>query len=201
VDRFLGGGGPGLFLVVMDDYVVVLASKFDRRRRANAAGGSSHDRKTPRHVRANHRTIINRNDAWTPRMQRVFTADEVNRLVPELDERLGRVQGVMERLRDARDQLADLRIIWGAKVEEASCPDHEEYKLFLLQFQKHEENLRRELANVQALGCEVKDPDIGLVDFYSERNGEPVLLCWKRGESRVGFYHTLSSGFAGRKPL
>jgi hypothetical protein len=134
-------------------------------------------------------------------MQRVFTPDEVNRLVPALEQGLSNVKAIMERLRDARDQLSDLRIVWGDKVEEASCPDHEEYKLFLLQFQKHEEQLRVELAQIQTLGCDVKDPDIGLVDFYSEIDGEPVLLCWKRGEPHVGFYHPLSGGFAARKPL
>lgn len=134
-------------------------------------------------------------------MRRVFTPEEVNKLVPTLESKLADVQGIMERLRDARDQLADLRIIWGPKVEQADCPDHEEYKLFLLQFQKHEAQLRTQLQAIHELGCEVKDPDVGLVDFYSEVEGEPVLLCWKRGEPNVGFYHPLSGGFATRKPL
>lgn len=134
-------------------------------------------------------------------MRHVFTPDEVNKLVPTLEEELTKVQGILEHLRDARDQLADLRIIWGTKVEQADCPDHEEYKLYLLQFQKYETQLRTQLQTIHGLGCEVKDPDVGLVDFYSEIDGEPVLLCWKRGEPNVGFYHPLTGGFATRRPL
>jgi hypothetical protein len=28
-----------------------------------------------------------------------------------------------------------------------------------------------------------------------------VLLCWRLGEPDVSWWHTLESGFAGRKPL
>jgi hypothetical protein len=28
-----------------------------------------------------------------------------------------------------------------------------------------------------------------------------VFLCWKYGEDRVGFFHELDAGFAGRRPL
>jgi hypothetical protein len=31
--------------------------------------------------------------------------------------------------------------------------------------------------------------------------GEPALLCWLVGEERIGFWHTLDGGFAGRRPL
>jgi hypothetical protein len=50
-------------------------------------------------------------------------------------------------------------------------------------------------------GVEVKDIDEGLVDFPALRRGETVLLCWKLGESEIGFWHTLDGGFAGRRPL
>jgi hypothetical protein len=39
------------------------------------------------------------------------------------------------------------------------------------------------------------------VDFYGRRDGEVVYLCWRDGEDRVAHWHTLGSGFAGRRPL
>jgi hypothetical protein len=28
-----------------------------------------------------------------------------------------------------------------------------------------------------------------------------VLLCWKLGEDRIRYWHTVEDGFAGRQPL
>lgn len=51
------------------------------------------------------------------------------------------------------------------------------------------------------LGVQVKDLDVGLLDFPSEREGEVVLLCWRVGEDEIGYWHGVDEGFAGRKPL
>jgi hypothetical protein len=40
-----------------------------------------------------------------------------------------------------------------------------------------------------------------LLDFPSELDGEPVLLCWLEGEDHLGWYHKLAHGFAGRRRL
>jgi hypothetical protein len=64
-----------------------------------------------------------------------------------------------------------------------------------------EDGLREAIEALDELGVVVKDLDAGLVDFPSERDGEPVLLCWQLGEERVAWWHTLDGGFAGRQPL
>jgi hypothetical protein len=51
------------------------------------------------------------------------------------------------------------------------------------------------------LGVTLKDLDRGLLDFPSERAGEPVLLCWHVGEDAVSFWHGLEEGYAGRKSI
>lgn len=51
------------------------------------------------------------------------------------------------------------------------------------------------------LGVQVKDLDAGLLDFPSQRNGEPVLLCWRVGEDAVSWWHHSETGFAGRRPI
>jgi len=54
---------------------------------------------------------------------------------------------------------------------------------------------------LEELGVVLKDLDLGLLDFPSERDGEEVLLCWRVGEDSVAFWHGLADGFAGRKPI
>ena len=59
------------------------------------------------------------------------------------------------------------------------------------------------VADLEEAGVQVKDLDRGLVDFPARhpQSGDLVLLCWHLGEDRVGFWHGLEEGFAGRKPL
>jgi hypothetical protein len=62
--------------------------------------------------------------------------------------------------------------------------------------------LRESVTEIESLGAEVKGVMEGLVDFPSWRDGhEEVVLCWKLGESEIGYYHELDVGFAGRKPV
>lgn len=56
------------------------------------------------------------------------------------------------------------------------------------------------VGEILEVGAEVKDFELGLVDFPGERNGKPILLCWKLGEKRLAWWHTPRAGFAGRQP-
>ncbi|MFD9706347.1 DUF2203 domain-containing protein [Lentzea sp. NPDC059081] len=55
--------------------------------------------------------------------------------------------------------------------------------------------------SVQQTGAELKGLAPLLVDFPSERDGVPVLLCWLEGDRELGWYHRSDLGFAGRRPL
>lgn len=57
------------------------------------------------------------------------------------------------------------------------------------------------MAEVDAMGVQIKDLDIGLLDFPCEVDGQIVLLCWKLGEQAITHWHNVSEGFAGRKPV
>jgi hypothetical protein len=56
------------------------------------------------------------------------------------------------------------------------------------------------ISKIEEKGAELKDADMGLIDFPAVRFSEPVYLCWKLGEEEVLFWHG-SEGFRGRKPL
>ncbi len=58
------------------------------------------------------------------------------------------------------------------------------------------------IAEISAIGVQVKDLDMGLLDFPCKvESGEIVLLCWKLGETAITHWHGLEEGFAGRKPI
>ncbi len=57
------------------------------------------------------------------------------------------------------------------------------------------------LDQIRLLGGDVKDLDIGLVDFLGRRGSEDILLCWRLGEKRIEYWHAIDGGFANRRPL
>jgi hypothetical protein len=64
------------------------------------------------------------------------------------------------------------------------------------------QQIKDSVAEIHATGVQVKDLDIGLLDFPCVADGETVLLCWKYGEGNsIGHWHGFEEGFAGRKPI
>jgi len=57
------------------------------------------------------------------------------------------------------------------------------------------------IQEIDSIGVQVKDLDIGLLDFPCEVDGRIVLLCWKMGETSITHWHSPEEGFAGRKPI
>lgn len=56
-------------------------------------------------------------------------------------------------------------------------------------------------AAIEELGGELKDPDRGMVDFRSMRDGRVVYLCWLTEEPRVTYWHELDGGYRGRQRI
>ena len=67
--------------------------------------------------------------------------------------------------------------------------------------EKAVQRIKDALAEIDATGVQVKDLDIGLLDFPCKVEGEIVLLCWKLGETGITHWHGETEGFAGRKPI
>ena len=57
------------------------------------------------------------------------------------------------------------------------------------------------LAEIDAMGVQVKDLDMGLLDFPCKVENDIVLLCWKAGEDEITHWHGMEEGFRGRKPI
>jgi hypothetical protein len=64
-----------------------------------------------------------------------------------------------------------------------------------------EQRAKDAVAEIDSIGVQVKDLDIGLLDFPCDVEGQTILLCWKLGEKSITHWHGLQEGFAGRKPI
>ncbi len=63
------------------------------------------------------------------------------------------------------------------------------------------EALRDEVEIIAASGCVVRDLETGLCDWLGEHEGREVWLCWRYGETEIGYFHELDTGFSGRRPV
>lgn len=57
------------------------------------------------------------------------------------------------------------------------------------------------ITEISSIGVQVKDLDMGLLDFPCVVEGQTILLCWKLGEKAITYWHGLEEGYAGRKPI
>jgi len=65
----------------------------------------------------------------------------------------------------------------------------------------HSRRIEGYLEELSALSIEVRDLELGLIDFPALIDGEPAYLSWRLGESGVGYWHPADCGFTERKPV
>ena len=123
--------------------------------------------------------------------RKIYTVQEANRLLPVVRGVVGTIQDRMCWLAANRPQIHFL--VKEFKIP-ADSPVPGEYFSGLL-------TLRQALGELEALGCQLKDVQKGLVDFPARFSGKDALLCWHMDEESVGFYHDLDSGYASRRPI
>lgn len=120
--------------------------------------------------------------------ERLFTIDQAN---AELDA----LRELLPRLRDARRALIDSsRRITGAVAADGGGVAGSDWF-------RAQQTLKTDVEELARQGIMLRDPETGLVDFPTERGGRRVLLCWRLGESDIGWYHDEHTGFSGRQPL
>lgn len=128
--------------------------------------------------------------------KKLYTPAQANAALPLVRRIVQDIVDLAHTLRDRHQllgQLCEGPAIGDAYHEEVLALEQE-----LLHGQERMEELVGELA---ALGVELKDFFMGLVDFRCLMNGREVYLCWKLGEDEVTHWHELDAGFRGRQKL
>jgi hypothetical protein len=120
--------------------------------------------------------------------EREYDVEEANALLPTLAQTLTEI-------REARQIVLD-----GAERLQRSA-DLDGGGTFSQEYWDALAALRRHIESLSDQGIVLRDPETGLIDFPSRREGQLVFLCWRLGEERVEFWHGPESGFAGRRPL
>ncbi|MBA3235489.1 MAG: DUF2203 domain-containing protein [Chloroflexi bacterium] len=143
-------------------------------------------------------------------MDRFYDIDAANATLPVLE-------GIVRVLVEQRAELVRLRdevLAAGgsgdgaptAVADRATRPATEppvvgDLRLTRLRMQGLIDQMAAGVARIDALGLTLRDIEAGLVDFPALVTGRQVWLCWQCGETTIGWWHGLDTGFSGRKPL
>ncbi len=140
--------------------------------------------------------------AYNPRVSRFYSLDEANALLPEVIE-------VAHRLREQRTGLVALSDAWRVQAGEeaglmpgASPADEDpELRLLRLRMRGIMDQMQADMAWMDERSIVLRDIETGLLDFPASAAGRAVWLCWRFGESSVGWWHGMEEGFTGRRSV
>ena len=122
--------------------------------------------------------------------EKFYNIDESNALIPKL-------KPLLERIRATQKSLAEDKTVAAVRAKAA----HNGGGLPGRHLSELQKTLEHDLHQLQEWGIVLRDPSIGLIDFFHQREGETVFLCWKLGERKVEWWHPVETGIAGRQRL
>ena len=119
---------------------------------------------------------------------RLFTVEEANSLLGTISPILDKLSGRSVRQEMLEEQLEEIMEEVKDDYRAALRPGWEELQVELENNINHVNNL---ILYLGALGIEVEDPALGIVNFYSLRGIETVFLSYRLGETSVNHWHQL----------
>jgi hypothetical protein len=132
-------------------------------------------------------------------MPRYFTLQQAEKLLPEVEFTIREAISHKADYQQAEEEwqafATRITMLGGVRVDHSQVMDLKQQRESAARW------LKEAVEKIQEYGCVVKDLDIGLIDFPTSFRGEEVYLCWKLGESGIGFWHGVHEGFRGRKPI
>jgi hypothetical protein len=129
-----------------------------------------------------------------PDARLTYSIDEANDLIPQVRAVLLQL-AVEQRRLDAAHAEMHRQLDADGGPESAAAADRQEAATAEIR-----EGMRTLLVHLSELGVELRDLEMGLVDFPGERDGELVWLCWRLADARVAFWHPTDEGYATRRP-
>lgn len=133
-----------------------------------------------------------------PKMK-TFTLAQAHSLLPVLKSLLKRAMDGKQTIAEIEKEFQDLKhrvLLSGGLFVDVGRVHRRR-----AEHEKALQDTKDAIAEINSIGVQVKDLDIGLLDFPCVVDDEIVLLCWKYDEDKIEFWHGLEEGFRGRKPI
>jgi hypothetical protein len=124
-------------------------------------------------------------------MPKFFTLQEANEALHMIRPLMDEIQAIRQKILDKEPST------WTAIEKSVGNGGNRTLSRMVQDFERLDALVHR----ILDLGAQIKDINIGLLDFSAMKEGREVYLCWKHGEGDIAFWHEVDAGFAGRQPI
>ena len=120
-----------------------------------------------------------------------FTFTEANEALKLIRPWMEEVMRIRQRILDSQPE------IWPAIQKSAGNGGNPALSKLAFDFEKFDTLIHK----IQDAGAQIKDINIGLLDFSALKDGREVYLCWQHGEGDIAYWHEVEDGYAGRQAI
>jgi len=124
-------------------------------------------------------------------MPQYFTLEEANQALKIIRPLMDEVQAIRQKILENQPEA------WPAIEKSAGNGGNRALGEMVQDFERFDVLVHQILDT----GAQIKDINIGLLDFSALKDGREVYLCWQYGEDDIAFWHEVEAGFAGRQPI
>lgn len=132
---------------------------------------------------------------------KLYTLEEANLSLPQIEALLNTLGDIKLQINKHQAEIDVLELIQEGSGIRRVKPGSAYFEKKLEEMQSLFDRFKQNIHQFAELGCELKDLDRGLIDFYSLKEDRLIYLCWKKGEKKISHWHEIETGFAGRQPL
>jgi hypothetical protein len=133
--------------------------------------------------------------------RRVFTLQEADALLPELEKCLKLLQTKKEAYSRTHDLLFMHELVCTAERTNGLSEEKDDLEDGIHALEGAIEDLAKDVDAIFAMGCFLRHIEKGLVEFFGTHEGQEVYFSWQLGEPRVSHYRLLGKKVHERVPL
>ena len=147
-------------------------------------------------------------------VSRAYTPAEADALIPAIAALIERLRALRDEVVTLRDAYLDRETVVLEELIDAGASDHaalgvdaaqepldEELRRLRLRIRGLVDQMQADAAWLDDREIVLRDIATGLLDFPGDADGQRVWLCWRRGETRVGYVHGRDEGYSRRRPI
>jgi len=124
-------------------------------------------------------------------MPKFFTLEEANKALKTIRPLMDEIQAIRRKILEKQPEA------WTAIERSVGNGGNRTLSRMVQDFERLDALVHRILDT----GAQIKDINIGLLDFSARKDGREVYLCWQHGEGEIAYWHEVDAGYAGRQPI
>jgi hypothetical protein len=128
-----------------------------------------------------------------PKKKKIFSREEADVLVPELEKRLRLLKAKKESYSRTHDLIFMHELVCAAEKTNGLPDGKDDLDGGIHALEDAIEDLAKDVEAIFDLGCLLRDLEKGHVEFFGTHHGKEVYFSWHLGEPRVAYYRSLEN--------